>query len=206
MMNLNSGKEMFVLGLLAFGGISSALAVAPQSQRQWIVDLDRGTGDVEFRAVGRPSALKIVGKGAEPKGVFTIDAGKVSGSAVFDLTSLDTGISMRNEHMKKKYLETSKYPQAKLTLTRLELPKEDLANDFSLDKVPFQGVLTLHGTEKPVSGTAQVSRKGNQVKFLAQFGLDIGDYGIPSPGFAGITMAKDVQVTVESSAPLTVKQ
>lgn len=188
------------LGAMPYGYAASSKV------HKWTVDLDHGSGNVEFRATGRPSALKIVGKGPSPKGSFAVDADQVSGSAIFDLTSLDTGIKLRNEHMKEKYLEVAKYPNAKLSLTKLSLPKGQLAGDFSADQIPFEGVLSLHGVDKSVSGVATVERKADRLKLLATFSLVIDDYKIPTPGFSGITMAKDVQVSVESISPIVVKQ
>ncbi len=177
--------------------ISPWVAFADSTQ----VNLDQGSGVVEFHATGHPSALKIVGKGTSPKGIFTINGKLVSGSAHFQLALLDTGIEMRDRHMKEKYLEVQKYPEAALTLTKLELPQE-FTHDASFSKVPFTGTLSLHGVQHSVSGTVDVSRKENQVMIHANFGLKIADYAIALPIFAGITMADDVQIMIQSTAPL----
>lgn len=162
-------------------------------------------GTVEFHAIGRPSALRINGKGAAPQINLTIENNQVSGVASFSLDTLDTGINLRNTHMKKKYLETEKYPDSKITFSMFPLP-ESLSNENGrADKVPFQGMLLLHGVEKPVSGLAKIERKSGQVQVSADFGLKISDFGITSPGFAGITMAEDVQVSVRFTAPINAK-
>jgi polyisoprenoid-binding protein YceI len=167
-----------------------------------MLDLDHGAGAVTFDAVGKPSALKIHAKGAAPKGRFKVTEGKVSGVATFKLDSLDTGIGMRNDHMKKRYLETAKYPEAKLTLADLPLPSGFATSDFSAKDLPFKGMLSLHGVEKPVEGTLQLDREGGDLAINAVFPLKIEDFSIKSPSFAGITMASDVSCAVEIKAPL----
>jgi polyisoprenoid-binding protein YceI len=161
-------------------------------------DLKQSTGSVEFHATGHPSALKIVGKGDKAVGHFVLEGDTVTGDSSFHLASLDTFNETRNHHMKEKYLEVDKFPEAKLTLAKLKLPKE-LSDNVSLTAVPFEGKLSLHGVEKPVKGTVNLERKGAQVTVTAQFAIKILDFGITLPTFLGITMADDVQVTVANT-------
>lgn len=163
--------------------------------------LDPNSGAVVFKAIGRPSALKITGKGNAPRGEFKFSDEKMaSGSATFDLNSLDTGIEGRDKHMKEKYLETQKYPDAKLTLQKITLTKNALGeSSISADSVPFEGLLRLHGIEKPISGSLKVSGDSHAAKVEAQFKLKLADYGIAVPSFAGITVANEVEVSVQTS-------
>jgi polyisoprenoid-binding protein YceI len=166
------------------------------------VGFDQGTGSVAFHAVGRPSAIKINGTGAAPKGAITWGSdGKVAGELTLDISSLDTGISMRTNHMKEKYLEVDKFPQSKLALTEVSLPATDFGKDFSESSVPFKGTLTLHGVSKPVTGTAKIEQKGKNVSVHAEFTIKISDYAIAIPVFAGITVADEVSLVVEAAAP-----
>ena len=71
-------------------------------------DYTSASGTVEFcSATGHPSALHVDGKGVGLKDL-SISQNNVTGTVSFDLNTLDTGISMRNEHMKEKYLEVTK--------------------------------------------------------------------------------------------------
>jgi len=172
----------------------------------WKIDLDKSKGAVEFDAVGRPSALKIHGKGEGPTGSFTMEVKGnevlVTGVANFTLNSLETGIQMRNEHMKKKYLETEKFPDAKLTLTQWKISASPQTDPLSLKDQTLQGVLFLHGVEKPVTGKINIERAGTTATFKAEFDLKISDFNIAKPGFAGITMAEDVKVTLNGGGTL----
>jgi polyisoprenoid-binding protein YceI len=198
---ITNGKSFALLGafLLSTGLANAATAPAASA---WKVDFDHDTGLTEFHAVGRPSALKINGKGDAPKGEIELVNGKAKGVLTVDMTSLDTGISMRTHHMKEKYLETEKFPKAKLTISEVTLPESAAKGDFAVEKAPFKGTLLLHGVEKPVTGTANVARKGDSVDLLSNFALKVSDYGISIPSFAGITMADDVTLDVQAKAPV----
>jgi polyisoprenoid-binding protein YceI len=167
----------------------------------WVAPLQEGV--VEFHAVGRPSLLKIHGKSTSVTGQFKIDGmNATTGNATFQLDTLDTGISMRDKHMKEKYLEVGKFPEAKLEVTSLTLPKEFLGDHYSGDALPFKGKLTLHGVEKQVEGTTSVVRDGTSIQAKTDFKVNITDFGIEKPSFAGITVKEDVDVHVELKSSL----
>jgi polyisoprenoid-binding protein YceI len=160
-------------------------------------DLSAGQSHVEFEAIGRPSMLKIRGHGDHAlKGNLQLSGGKLSGRCSFSLESLTTGIAMRDDHMKHRYLETAKYPTATLTFSRFAVSPAGGEN------LPFEGELTLHGGKKKVSGTASVGTDGGQLRIDASFEMALGDYGIAQPSFSGITVAKTVKLHVVLSAPL----
>src|SRR5689334_7763540 len=93
----------------------SSFCFLPHADAQLSINLDQGKGEVEFRAKGHPNAIKIVRKGSAPHGVLNIEGQKVTGKVSFDLSSLDTGIKLRTRHMREKYLEVERFPEAVLT-------------------------------------------------------------------------------------------
>jgi polyisoprenoid-binding protein YceI len=108
---------------------------------------------------------------------------------------------MRTNHKKEKYLETGKYPKAKLTIVSLKLPAALLTAGEA--EAPFTGTLSLHGVDKPVAGTSSLKRVGDRIDVDAKFDATIGDYGIAVPKFAGITVAQDVKVEVKFQGIVT---
>jgi polyisoprenoid-binding protein YceI len=149
-------------------------------------------GVLSFDAVGRPSMLKIHGEGKQLRGQIRQEGKIVTGTISAKLDDLDTGIALRNEHMKNKYLEIGKFPDAAFKLDPLSLP----AGEGDFKGIPFKGTLTLHGVEKPVAGFADIVTKNNVQSISATFTTKVGDYGVKSPSFAGITMADDVKVKI----------
>ena len=152
------------------------------------------SGAVTFEAVGKPSFLKIKGQGEGPSGNIQIDK-SITGEFKFKLDTLNTGISLRDSHMKEKYLEVAKHPEAQLKLQEVK--------DWSVEKgeaqaVPFKGSLTIHGVEKPVTGTVDIKKKDAGYSVVANFETKISLYAIDLPSYAGVTVADDVKVSVKT--------
>jgi polyisoprenoid-binding protein YceI len=178
---------------------SATVALSAPSPKS-IVKLNDGKGSIEFLALVHPSSLRITGKGAAPQGELSLENGNISGTATFKTESFDTGIKSRTDHT-NHYLESAKYPNTVLKLTKLPVPSE--AGDFSVASAPFEGMLTLHGMEKPVSGTAKINRKGNSIEVVANLVVNTGQFGIEKPKYAGLQMSEDVQVTIRETAPIS---
>ena len=177
-----------ILSLLTFVIAVAASATVPKE-----IDLSKH-GRVSFLAVGSPSALKIRGELKEVSGKsalagkLTLDGTKLAGTAKCQLDGFDTGIGLRNEHMKTKYLETPKFPEAEVVLDPITLTEGATA------PVPFTGKLTLHGTTKPFQGTLTAKGKA----FTFEFPVVLADHGVDIPSYLGIKVTKDVTVTVEA--------
>lgn len=161
--------------------------------------LEAGRGKIEFTAVGRPSAIKINGHGPGPEGDVALsksDKGyRLSGEARFDLDALETGIGMRDRHMKEKYLETGKFKTASLKLDG------DLTTALVEQggEIKTTGRLNLHGVEKPVDIALKIEKDGERLKGVSRFTIKLSDYGIDIPRFSGVTVADDVEIVAETS-------
>ncbi|MBY0369365.1 YceI family protein [bacterium] len=137
------------------------------------------------------------------QGNLTVKDGVVTGKAILALNTLDTGIALRNRHMKEKYLETEKFPNAEFTFTELKLPDTLKKGEGEANAVPFKGVLKIHGVEKPVAGTVDVKLSKDKADMGFKFQTRIPDFAINTPSFLGVTVAEDVEVTVKLEGPLT---
>lgn len=155
---------------------------------------DASFADVKFLAIGHPSAIRIQGNGkvlnAEKVEWKT---GKFSGVFHVPLDSLETGIGLRDRHMKEKYLETGKYPNADLAVEGCPL---------KVGAESCEAKLTLHGVSKPVTLALTVT-DGEPKSFAvdAAFTIKLSDFGIEIPKFANITVAEDVKVEVATETP-----
>jgi polyisoprenoid-binding protein YceI len=173
----------FLAALLFSGSLALAESIEALSE----------SGSTEFLAVGRPSMLRIRGKGTGPKGALELTNRQIQGRLEFDISSLSTGIEMRDTHMKEKYLEVAKFQKAVLTLRPLAL------SEMTSGELDFEGDLELHGVKKPVKGHVKYDMaKGGTVAIAAKFPLKITDYQINIPTYAGIKIADDVDVEVKS--------
>lgn len=105
---------------------------------------------------------------------------------VVDLTTLDTGIPLRNEHM-KGFLEASKYPTATFTLKSLKAPR--LLPNHEVEGT-VTGTLTIHGVTHVVAAPVSLTympetdknyRPGDWVSMSTAFKIKLSDYGISLP-------------------------
>jgi len=164
-----------------------------------ITNFKPSDGKVEFLAIGNPSAIKIAGTGEGPSGKVEISGKSATGELSFQLNTLDTKIETRNKHMKEKYLQTEKFPTAMLKISKFESTQDLSKGNYSVD-VPFEGKLTLHGVERPVSGVAKLDKKDSAINLAAKFKINIKDYNVDIPSFAGIKVAEDVDVDVHATS------
>jgi polyisoprenoid-binding protein YceI len=152
---------------------------------------------VEFQAVGRPSALKIRGRGDKLTASLSLEQSKLKGAVEFELGSLDTGMGLRDRHMKEKYLAIEEFPKSRFEVTTLELPATLTGTGDGEAELKVPGTLTLHGVTQPVEAQTKITKIGSQLSVSAQFAIKLPVYGIDIPKFAGITVAEDVTLKVD---------
>lgn len=145
-------------------------------------------GDVTWQAKSTSGVVKIDGEGGKAEGLVEVKDGKASGTLTCDLAAFTTGIDLRDKHMKEKYLDVAKYPKATLKLDPVAPSKGQFA---------WTGALTLKGETKPVHGMASVDGED----LWARFTVSLADYpSIGIPEWLGVTIAKEVVVTVKAKA------
>jgi polyisoprenoid-binding protein YceI len=149
-------------------------------------------GKVVFKTKGWPNLVTIKGEGTGVSGVLMEEMGKVSGELNFDLTTLKTGIELRDSHMKDNYLDVKQFPTAKLKLTSVEVP-----NDLD-GSIEFKGIMNLHGVQKEISGKADLERDGKTLSMKAEIPLKLSDFKIAIPSYQGITVAEKVKINFET--------
>jgi hypothetical protein len=158
------------------------------------------SGQVDFLATGKPSAIKIHGHGTGLTGTFVVDDKTVSGKFEFPMDNFDTGVEMRNHHMKEKYLETGKFKTAQLEVQPVLFSASVLNAGTSAKDLTFKGTMTLHGVSHPIQGTLQETTEKTKITAHAEFELTISDYAIVIPTYLGITVADTVHVSVDLTA------
>jgi polyisoprenoid-binding protein YceI len=119
----------------------------------------------------------------------------LSGELSVDLSTLDSGIELRNMHLRDKYLEVGKGAEfASAVLSGVRLDKAGTSTFRG--QTPFAGTLLLHGVRRPVAGQADLRSEGNDVRVVASFPLHVDDYGIAAPRYLGVGVKNEVQVKV----------
>ena len=148
-------------------------------------------GETNFLAVGKPAMIKIKGHApaAETKG--RIEADKIFVVSILNLNLLDTGIELRDEHMKEKYLETRLYPEAVLTIEGAKLPAGFEAKPLAFSDYEFSGKLKLHGKEQKIIGTFSMNES---LLLVAHFSIKLSEFNINIPSYLGINVTDTVAI------------
>jgi polyisoprenoid-binding protein YceI len=122
------------------------------------------------------------------------DNQSVEGAVTVDLQTLETGIGLRDKHLKSNYLEVDKGPQF------AEARLQDIRVERLKGKTQFRGLLTLHGQQREVTGIADIKPNGNGYRMEATFTVKVADFQIPEPTYLGVGVADDVIVRVNLNA------
>jgi len=129
--------------------------------------------------------------------VLTADAGAVRGALKVELQTLETGISIRDRHMKNNYLEVEKGPAFATAML------EDIRIEKMEGKTVFSGMLSLHGQKKKVSGAAELQQKDGKIRVQAQFPVKVSEFEIPAPTYLGVGVRDEIQIKVSLLAVRT---
>lgn len=141
---------------------------------------------VTFNAVG-PGGLRIQGVTAD---LEFRDSGNFI-TIVVPLKNLSTGIDLRDRHMKEKYLEVDKHPNATLVIEKATLkfpkPGERLKQSCS-------GTLEVHGVKKSVSIGSEVDNTDRGILVAGNFHMNLKEHQIEVPTYLGVTVKPDMTV------------
>jgi polyisoprenoid-binding protein YceI len=150
---------------------------------------DAGDAEISFLALG-PAGMKINGTSDDLK-VEDTD-GKLKFTT--HVSSLKTGIGMRDTHLREKYLKGCKEITFKVDRKSLKLPDNDKDVEGS-----GTGDLTLNCVTKPADFKYKAKRTGSDYHVQAFFKepVNIKDYNVEVPCFAGVCVDKDVKVKVK---------
>jgi polyisoprenoid-binding protein YceI len=118
----------------------------------------------------------------------------LTGELVVDLTTIDTGIDLRNRHLREKYLEVAKPGFDKAVLSEIRLA--DANGEAFEGKSAFAGTLRLHGVSKAVTGTAEIRHEGTAVRVTASFAIVLTDFGVVPPEYMGVGVGSKLGIRV----------
>ena len=123
-----------------------------------------------------------------------------SGEFAVDLSTLDTGIELRNGHLRTQYLEIERgadYRRAVLSGIQLDAPMPEGADTY---KTGFAGTLLLHGVTRTLAGEAELSRIAGGIHVEATFAVSLDEFEIPPPRYLGVGVRDEVDVTIDFDA------
>ena len=187
-MKFRNQVQFFLVAVVLLFGLQSPCVAIP-------VDIDQATAKTTFVAVGKPAMLRIHGESEGIISKLTIENKVVNGDIDVQMEKFKTGIDTRDEHMKKKYLEVEKFPEAVLKIKDLNVA--DLKAGAKKD-MTFKADLTLHGVTKEVEVKSKLEALTEaKFKIQATANIKLSDFKIDIPSYAGIKVADSVDFEVQ---------
>lgn len=130
----------------------------------------------------------------------TPDIGSYTGEILVDLATLDTGIALRNQHLRTTYLDTERGPGFRhAVLSGVALADRPPERD-GRHETRFSGTLMLHGVRRTVAGEAELRPQDGRMQVEARFSLSLDAFDIPPPRYLGIGVRDVIEITVRFDA------
>lgn len=187
-------KTLLLLALLP--GLSAA------EPRAWT--LQKGTGRARFRVDAPLDAIE--GSSSGLTGELRFDEASWSegtGKIHIALSGFTTGLSLRDEDLRDQFFGVDRFPEAVLTITRLERPSQGVLVPGREGQADAVGTLSLHGKEQPVRIpiwvllTEEAGRRDLQI--TGNFDVPFTEYGIPRPARLFLKLGTVARVRFEAT-------
>ena len=179
--------------VIAVGVIASAAAIEAAAAASWRV----AQGDVRIAVPLRPGGA-FEARTTSLAGTLALASAQpvvLSGELTVELATIDTGIALRNQHLRENYLEVSKGPGFdKAVLAEIRLG--EASGEGFEGRSGFSGTLRLHGVSRSVTGSAEIRREAAGLRVAATFPLTLTDFGIEPPQYMGVGVANKLMVKV----------
>ena len=182
----------------ALAAASLVLAVTAAAGESWTLT----SGEVRVRCRLTVGGSFDAGTSRISGALRLEDAGarEVPGEIRVPLDSLDTGIGLRNTHLRETYLEVDRgeaFREAVLTAVELAEPFPPGDRD---QETGFRGLLSLHGVERRIEGDVRLARRDGRVRVEAEFPLSLAEFAIPPPRYLGVGVRDEIRITVTFDA------
>ena len=184
--------------------------LAAAEPRAWT--LQKGTGRARFRVDAPLDAIEgsstgLSGELRFDEATWTEGTGKIH----IALSGFTTGLSLRDEDLRDQFFQVARFPEAVLTVTRLERPSQGVLVPGREGQADAVGTLSLHGREQPVRIPIWVllAEDAGQRTLQVTGSLDVPftDHGIPRPARLFLKLGTVARVrfeaTFRSTAPTT---
>lgn len=142
-----------------------------------------GKPKVSFFAEGSPGALDIEGKGA----VLALADDGTTLTFTVPWDSITTGIDLRDDHMKNKYLQVSQFPTVSLAVPKAEVKLP--ADGSAATTGTVTGQFTAHGVTRPVQVNYTINLTKAGYRVVARFNYNVSEHGIEVPSYLGVTVS-----------------
>lgn len=202
-------QSFLSLSLAALVGLTTAAAHA--------TDFEISTSPLSTASYTSDADLETIsGTSVQVSGTIATDLkdpSKTSGSFSIPVTSLLSGVPLRDEHMAgKDWLNAAKFPNITFTIKSLALKSDNkvLTNGASVQG-DATGEFTLHGVSKTITIPVRASYReiaagqvygleGNILRVETTFAIKLSDYGVVVPDMLTAKVANELALSIKATA------
>ena len=186
-----AGPSWAVAALVAWAGVAGAQEYHVDRRAENSVRFISRACIEEFDGVtDRIDGYVLLGEGGLGKGATG------EGTALYlevDLASLDTGIGLRNRHMRDNYLEVADHPFATF---QARIQEVETVADGGF-RVTAQGDLTIHGVARGRELTCRVDPRGGGYRARCPFEVLLSDHDIEIPKVMFLKLANEIRLELD---------
>ncbi len=128
------------------------------------------------------------------------DGGDYAGGLRVDLATFDTGIDLRDSHLRDNYLEVARGPEFQQAVLSSIVLDDPLPDGGGRHETAFSATLSLHGVQSTIAGEAELTRRDGRIEVRATFPVSLEEFDIPPPRYLGVGVRDTVEITVSFDA------
>jgi polyisoprenoid-binding protein YceI len=184
-----------------FALLASTGTVAAQAKTFKVAE-----GQIQF--VSDAPLEKFTGTSNKVSGELNVDPkqpAQTKGSVKVEISSIKTGIDLRDEHLQNEsWLDAKKYPHAEFTITKVSGIDQLKPNEAVEANVT--GKFSLHGVTQEVSTTAKVrwipgdGGKAGSLRVVGSFSVNLEKHKVSIPKIVALKVSPDIVVNVDIRA------
>ncbi len=130
---------------------------------------------------------------------FDPQTGAANGALVVDSTSGDSGSKGRDKKMHKDILESAKFPEIRFTVQKLQ----GAVPASGTSQVQMVGIMTLHGSDHPMTVTAPVQVTDGVASADVHFEVPYVKWGLKNPSTFILRVSDKVDIVVHAVGTLS---
>lgn len=110
-----------------------------------------------------------------------------------DLNSIDTGIGLRNRHMREDYLHTDKYPYTSFKGLINEVKKKS-EKEFD---IKASGDISIHGVTRKITVSGTITFVPNGINVTSNFSVKLSDFKIKVPEVMFLKISEEIKLILD---------
>lgn len=186
--------------LLLVPGLTALSTADPAAAANY--EIDGSNEDNEVRFESNAPMESFDGTTSTVWGTIELDPGALGDTLTLeitcDLATLDTGIDLRNQHMRDNHLHTEEHPHAVFRGARVSGASSGALAVGETVSLVLTGRLTLHGVTRELAAPTELTlRDDGRLHLVSRFEVNLSDYDVPRPKFLMLKLDEVQQVSVD---------